>query len=54
MSEGKNITVISEVIAMDHMLKVYGKNSAIEFSEKLSQRLSRHSSSLEYLESDFE
>ncbi|MFH1373286.1 MAG: HPr(Ser) kinase/phosphatase [bacterium] len=54
VSPGKNITVISEVIAMDHMLKVYGKNSAIEFSEKLSQRLSRHSSSLEYLESDFE
>jgi HPr kinase/phosphorylase len=54
ISPGKNITVISEVIAMNHMLKVYGKNSAIEFSEKLSQRLSRESSSMEYLESDFE
>jgi HPr kinase/phosphorylase len=54
ISPGKNITVISEVIAMNHMLKVYGKNSAIEFSEKLSQRLSRESSTREYLESDFE
>ncbi len=54
ISPGKNITVISEVIAMNHMLKVYGKNAAIEFSEKLSQRLSRESSTREYLESDLE
>ncbi|RME31068.1 MAG: HPr(Ser) kinase/phosphatase, partial [Candidatus Zixiibacteriota bacterium] len=38
ISPGKNITVISEVIAMNHMLKVYGENSATEFSRKLSQR----------------
>ena len=54
ISPGKNITVISEVIAMNHMLKVYGKDSAIEFSEKLSQRLSRKSSTRDYLESDLE
>jgi len=54
ISPGKNITVISEVIAMNHMLKVYGKDSAIEFSEKLSQRLSRESSTRDYLESDLE
>lgn len=54
ISPGKNITVISEVIAMNHMLKVYGENSAIEFSKKLSQKLSRHSTMENYLESDFE
>ncbi|MDZ4724231.1 MAG: HPr(Ser) kinase/phosphatase [candidate division Zixibacteria bacterium] len=54
ISPGKNITVISEVIAMNHMLKVYGENSAVEFSKKLSQRLSRQSTTKEYLESDYE
>lgn len=54
ISPGKNITVISEVIAMNHMLKVYGENSALEFSKKLSQKLSRRSMTKDYLESDFE
>lgn len=54
ISPGKNITVISEVIAMNHMLKVYGENSAVELSKKLAQRLSRQSSVQEYLESDYE
>lgn len=54
ISPGKNITVISEVIAMNHMLKVYGENSAVEFSKKLSERLSRLSSTKGYLESDSE
>jgi HPr kinase/phosphorylase len=54
ISPGKNITVISEVIAMNHMLKVYGENSALEFSKKLSQRLVRQSSTQDYLESDYE
>ena len=54
ISPGKNITVISEVIAMNHMLKVYGENSAVELSKKLAQRLSRQSTTQDYLESDFE
>jgi HPr kinase/phosphorylase len=54
ISPGKNITVISEVIAMNHMLKVYGENSAVEFTKKLSQTLSRQSMTKEYLESDYE
>ncbi|HUV29902.1 MAG TPA: HPr(Ser) kinase/phosphatase [Acidobacteriota bacterium] len=54
ISPGKNITVISEVIAMNHMLKVYGENSAVDFSKKLSRRLSRQSTTKEYLESDYE
>lgn len=54
ISPGKNITVISEVIAMNHMLKVYGENSALEFTKKLSQRLARQSTTKDYLESDYE
>lgn len=54
ISPGKNITVISEVIAMNHMLKVYGENSAVEFTKKLSQTLSRQTMTQEYLESDYE
>lgn len=54
ISPGKNITVISEVIAMNHMLKVYGENSALEFSKKLSQTMARQSMTKDYLESDFE
>jgi HPr kinase/phosphorylase len=54
ISPGKNITVISEVIAMNHMLKVYGENSAVEFTKKLSQKLTRQSMSRDYLESDTE
>ncbi len=54
ISPGKNITVISEVIAMNHMLKVYGENSAVELSKKLAQRLSRQSSVQDYLEADYE
>jgi len=54
ISPGKNITVISEVIGMNHMLKVYGENSAAEFSKKLSERLQRQAIIKDYLESDYE
>ncbi|HOP06594.1 MAG TPA: HPr(Ser) kinase/phosphatase [candidate division Zixibacteria bacterium] len=54
ISPGKNITVISEVIAMNHMLKVYGENSAVEFTKKLSEKISRQSTTRDYLESDHE
>ncbi len=54
ISPGKNITVISEVIAMNHMLKVYGENSALEFSRRLSERMHRQEMTEDYLESDYE
>jgi len=54
VSPGKNITVISEVIAMNHMLKVYGEHSAQDFSRRLTERLSRASAAKDYLESDYE
>jgi len=34
---GKNITVISEVIALNYLLKVYGRNPAEEFNRKLME-----------------
>lgn len=54
VSPGKNITVISEVIAMNHMLKVYGEHSAQDFSRRLSERLTRANAVQDYIESDYE
>ncbi|MBI3872406.1 MAG: HPr(Ser) kinase/phosphatase [candidate division Zixibacteria bacterium] len=54
LSPGKNITVISEVIAMNHMLKVYGVHTPREFSRALSEEMMRRSLSAGYLESDTE
>ncbi len=54
ISPGKNITVISEVIAMNHMLKIYGEDPAKEFSKKLSEEISRKKLVSDYLESDME
>jgi HPr kinase/phosphorylase len=54
ISPGKNITVISEVIAMNHMLKVYGESPAMQLSKRLSEKIQRQAVTTEYLESDFE
>jgi HPr kinase/phosphorylase len=54
VSPGKNITVISEVIAMNHMLKAYGQDAAKEFSKRLSEEIYRRKVIDEYLESDIE
>lgn len=54
ISPGKNITVISEVIAMNHMLKVYGENTAQDFSRRLNERIHRQIMTQNYLESDYE
>ena len=44
LNPGKNITVISEVVAMNHLLRYSGVNSARSFDEKLRQ----------YMEQDYE
>jgi HPr kinase/phosphorylase len=54
VSPGKDITVISEVIAMNHMLKVYGEDSAKEFSKRHSEEIYRRKVVGEFLESDLE
>jgi HPr kinase/phosphorylase len=54
---GKNITVIAETIAMNHMLKVYGKDSASEFDKRLEMAIKKKSQRQQvanYLKKDFE
>jgi HPr kinase/phosphorylase len=54
VSPGKNITVISEVTAMNHMQKTYGENSAVAFSRRLSEKIQQQLASKVYLQSDYE
>jgi len=60
ISPGKNITVISEVIAMNHMLKVFGTNPALEFQQRLTEAIRQKKGGqplknhLFHIEGDFE
>lgn len=59
ITTGKNITVICEVIAMNHILRHYGYDPAEIFSQRLAEQIQnnksgRPSRGLEYLEHDFE
>ncbi len=51
INPGKNITVISEVVAMNHLLKYSGVDSAVAFNEKLQDAMRPVR---EYLEQDYE
>jgi HPr kinase/phosphorylase len=51
LNPGKNITVISEVVAMNHLLKYSGVHSAVLFNERLRDRMMPVR---EYLEEDYE
>lgn len=57
---GKNVTVITEVIALNYLLKHYGYDAAVEFSNKLKQRLEEKARSesgeraIDWFEHDFE
>jgi len=55
---GKNITVISEVIALNYLLKHYGYDAAEVFKKRLSDRISDKNSkskrATDYFEHDFE
>jgi len=48
---GKNITVVCEVVAMNHLLKFSGHDTAALFNRRLQARMS---GTLEYLEEDYE
>jgi HPr kinase/phosphorylase len=64
LNPGKNITVIAEVLAMRHLLKYGGTDSAREFNERLIARMQRRAARAskepdrkalrEYLEEDYE
>jgi HPr kinase/phosphorylase len=51
---GKNITVISEVIALNQLLKIYGEFPAKDFHEKILNKIKANLQIREYLKKDFE
>jgi HPr kinase/phosphorylase len=51
LNPGKNITVISEVVAMNHLLRYSGTNSAAAFDQQLRDSMAPVR---EYLEQDYE
>ena len=51
---GKNITVISEVIAMNHMFKVYGYKAADRFNKLLINKMESDRQTRHYLRFDTE
>ncbi len=54
LNPGKNITVIAEVIAMNHLLHYSGINPAEQFNERLIQRMQKASAIRRYLQEDVE
>lgn len=59
ITPGKNVTVLCEVIAMNHLLRHYGYDPAQVFSERLAQRIKdksqgKPSRGIEYFEHDYE
>jgi HPr kinase/phosphorylase len=61
ISPGKNITVIAEVIAMNHLLSHYGYDAAVAFKEKINKRIAQKSNdrrfpgrAVDYFEGDLE
>jgi HPr kinase/phosphorylase len=54
LNPGKNITVIAEVIAMNHLLRYSGFNPAEAFNERLMQRMHKASQIRQYLQEDLE
>ncbi len=55
LNPGKNITVIAEVIAMNHLLRYYrGYDSATAFNERLMGRMRRRADAQQYLQEDDE
>ncbi len=51
---GKNITVLAEVVALDHMLRTYGYNAAENLQQRIIQNAEARSRLEEYLTSDDE
>jgi HPr kinase/phosphorylase len=54
LNPGKNITVISEVIAMNHLLRYYGENPAELFNQRLLSRMREAADARQYLVQDDE
>ena len=54
LNPGKNLTVICEVVAMNHLLRYSGVDSAREFNERLIQRMAEKAELRDYLAEDYE
>jgi HPr kinase/phosphorylase len=54
LNPGKNLTVICEVVAMNHLLRYGGVDSAQRFNERLLKRLAERREVQAYLEEDYE
>ena len=54
LNPGKNITVISEVVAMMHLLRYSGVDVAAAFNERLIRRMKEQRGVREYLKDDYE
>ena len=54
LNPGKNLTVICEVVAMNHLLRYSGVDSAQKFNDRLIRRMREKREMQEYLEEDYE
>ena len=54
LNPGKNLTVICEVVAMNHLLRYGGVDAAKAFNERLIRTMRERSEVEEYLEEDYE
>ena len=54
LNPGKNLTVICEVVAMNHLLRYSGVDSANSFNERLIRRMREKGELQRYLEDDYE
>ncbi len=54
LNPGKNLTVICEVVAMNHLLRYSGVNPAQQFNERLLEQMAQQSELREYLSEDYE
>jgi HPr kinase/phosphorylase len=54
LKPGKNITVISEVVAMMHLLRYSGVDVAAAFNQRLIKRMKEQRGLREYLQEDYE
>ena len=54
LNPGKNLTVVSEVVAMNHLLRVSGVDSAAAFNDRLIRKMKEKRGLREYLQEDYE
>ena len=54
LNPGKNITVVSEVVAMNHLLRYSGVDPALAFNQRLLKKMAEQKELREYLAEDYE